>query len=209
MTISKTFMTVGMALCLSISTQALADSITGELVFVKRASFAGVVFVEEKQHSTVNATLDQKDKEFTHKMIVASPGGKIVFNNSDSFEHNIYSSGSKSAKFDVGLMPTGSKNTITANWGSDSVVRIGCKIHPKMKAYIANIDSSIYQVLPFKKKTKNYTIKLAGVSGDTVVVKLKIPKYPDTVVSLKAGESKTVDVIKKGKKKATLTLKRQ
>ena len=206
MTIFKTLM----ALSLTLSCQTLwADTITGELVFIKKASFAGVVFVASKQHAVVNAELDQKDKQFTRKLIVASPGGKIVFNNSDTFEHNIYSSGAnKSAKFDIGLMPTGSTNTLDANWASDSVIRIGCKIHPKMKAYIANIDSDIYQVLPFKKKQKTYAVNLGGVSGGEVVVKLKIPKYTDTVVTLKAGESKTVDVMKKGKKKATLMLSR-
>lgn len=198
-------LTFGLAFSQALS----ADTITGELSFLKKPSFAGVIYVENKGYGVRETTLDQKDKKFTRKMIVTSPGGTLTFKNSDSFEHNIYSNGINNAsKFDIGLMVAGVQKKIEVNWVADSVIRVGCKIHPRMKAYIANIESSLFQVIPFEKKKTNYAIKLDGISGDQVKIKLKIPKYTDTEVTLVSGESKTVDVLKKGKKKATLTLHR-
>lgn len=181
-----------------------ASTLVGTLVFEKKAPYAGVIFAEGGKGPAA-VELDQKNKVFDKKLLVVGSGGELTFNNSDDFQHNIFANDPNSGvKFDVGLMEQGQQKQITANWAENTVTRIGCKIHPKMRSYIANINSDTYQILPFEKKVTSYDIKVEA--GNHKRFTLAMPKYDPVVVTLAPGESKTVDVLRKGKKKATLTL---
>lgn len=189
---------------LLLSFPAVASTLVGTLVFEKKAPYTGVIYAEGGQ-GPASAELDQKNKVFDKKLLVVGSGGELTFNNSDDFQHNIFANDPNSGvKFDVGLMEKGQQKQVTANWAENTVTRIGCKIHPKMRSYVANINSDTYQVLPFAKKVKSYDINLQAGSHNTFT--LAMPKYDPVIVTLKSGESKTVDVLRKGKKKATLTL---
>ncbi len=188
---------------------SLADVISGEISFIKRAPFSGVLFVKQDKAAQVTATMDQLDKAFTKKAVVGSPGSAIIFKNGDSFDHNIFANDlDKKISFDVGLMPSGQTSELTIDWQKNTMVRIGCKIHPKMRAYIANVNSDLYQVFEFQKKVKQYSVNIEDVPGSSKQLAFMIPKYDTIELSLAPGESKTVDIIKKGKVKGTLTLTR-
>ena len=188
---------------------SLADVISGEITFIKRAPFSGVLFVKQDQAAQVTATMDQLDKAFTKKAVVGSPGSTIIFKNGDSFDHNIFANDlGKKISFDVGLMPSGQSTELSRDWQQNTMVRIGCKIHPKMRAYIANVNSDHYQVFEFQKKVKKYTVNIEDVPGDSHQLACMIPKYDTIELTLAPGESKMVDIIKKGKVKGTLTLSR-
>lgn len=185
---------------------ALASSVTGTLSFEKKVPFAGLIYAINGGSGPQKTSIDQKDKEFTKKLAVIGPGGSLEFSNSDEFQHNIFANDSATGvKFDVGLMETGQESKILVNWEANTLTRVGCKIHPRMRTYIANIPSNTFQIIEFKKGTKDYSVSLATGSGQNKFV-LMIPKYDKLEFTLNPGEEKSLDITRKGKKKASLTV---
>ena len=71
--------------------QAFSKSLEGEFLFESNIPEVGLVYFEENIASNNDSKLvDQKNKEFIKKLIVISKNGRIMFKNSDTFEHNIY-----------------------------------------------------------------------------------------------------------------------
>lgn len=195
---------------LFLSTTVNADVISGDITFAKKVPFAGVLFVKQSKSANVTASMDQLNKQFTKKVAMGAPGSVVVFNNGDTFDHNIFANDLKNKiSFDIGLMPSGQSSEIKMDWKEDTMVRIGCKIHPKMRSYIANVNSDYYQEFEFQKKVKSYPINISNVPADQHEIELIIPKYERITVSLLKGESKTVDIIKKGKVRGSLIVSRQ
>lgn len=199
------------AVCVTLlSTSVNADVITGEIIFAKKAPFAGVLFVKQTKPATANASMDQVNKVFTKKVSLGAPGTSVTFNNGDSFDHNIFANDLKNnIAFDIGLMPAGQSSKIKMDWKEDTMVRIGCKIHPKMRSYIANVNSDYYQEFEFAKKVKSYPVNITNVPADQHEIELIIPKYEKVSLTLLKGESKTVDITKKGKVRGSLIVSRQ
>ncbi|WP_199611672.1 cupredoxin domain-containing protein [Flocculibacter collagenilyticus] len=188
----------------SMSATVNAATLTGTLEFTKKPAFTGLLYAKGGS-GPKSDVMDQSNKVFDKKMLVVGPNGKINFKNSDTFQHNIFANDPKNnVKFDIGLMEPGQANIVKVDWQENTVTRIGCKIHPKMRSYIANVNAEHYLILPLEKGKKSYDINL-DVGGSTTFV-LSLPKYDPLEVTLAAGESKTVDVTKKGKKRASLTL---
>lgn len=200
---------VCLTLTLVMGQSAIADTISGKLEFTKKPPFAGVIYVAGSGSSEKKPAIDQKGKAFTTKIAVGVPNEMIDFINSDTFNHNIYANDKKqNVKFDVGLMTPDNATQIKIDWPNETLVRVGCKIHPKMRSYIANIKSDHFQALSFEKKVKNYDISIKQVPGDKHQVVLLMPKYDKLTVELKKGESKTVEITRKGKPRGSLTLTR-
>jgi plastocyanin len=193
-----------LAFGLGVVFNAQAATLTGELSFVKKPPFVGILYAKGGEGPKA-AELDQANKVFDKKVVIVGQNGEITFKNSDEFQHNIFANDPNSGvKFDVGLMNQGQTTKVTANWSENTLTRIGCKIHPKMRSYIANVNSDTYQVLPFTKKQKSYSIELDAGSATTFV--LQIPKYDPVEVTLSPGEAKSVEVLYKGKLRANLSL---
>lgn len=189
---------------------AWADEISGTISFVKKPSFTGVLYVADEKGSIKKPNIDQKDKAFTTSIAVGSANDVISFKNSDTFDHNIYASDRKqNVKFDVGLMTPNNETNLNMDWAQDSLVRIGCKIHPKMRSYIANINSDYFHAFEFEKKVKEYTFSISDVPSDKHQVVLLMPKYKPQTIEIKKGESKTVEIKRKGKVKGTIAITRQ
>lgn len=186
-----------------------ADVINGKIEFVKKAPYTGLLYVPGSGQSVKSPMIDQKDKAFTTSIAVGSPNNTIKFKNSDTFDHNIYANDRKQkVKFDVGLMTPGNATELKMEWPEETLVRIGCKIHPKMRGYVANVSSDHFHAFEFKKKVKSYDFKIEQVPGDKNQLILLMPKYPKQTIDIKKGESKTIDIQRKGKTKATLTISR-
>lgn len=190
------------------SMQALA--VSGKLVFEKKPPFAGALFAKGGTGSANSAaSLDQANKIFNKKAFAVSNGGKIEFKNSDTFQHNIFANDAKSGvTFDVGLMEPDTVTNLDVSWQENTLTRIGCKIHPKMRSYILNTQSDYVQFFEFEKKVKEYDISIADVPADTTAFVLVLPKYDIVEFDLAPGESKSIDVMRKGNKRATLTVNR-
>jgi hypothetical protein len=193
-----------------LSTSVHADVISGEITFAKKVPFAGVLFVKQGKSASATASMDQLNKKFTKKVSLGAPGTDVIFNNGDSFDHNIFANDLKNnISFDIGLMPSGQSSEIKMDWKEDTMVRIGCKIHPKMRSYIANVNSDYYQTFEFQKKVKSYPVNIADVPADQKEIELLIPKYEKITLMLAKGESKTIDILKKGKVRGSLIVSRQ
>lgn len=191
------------------SVNVYADVVSGKLEFKKKAPFTGLLYVPGSGSSDKKPMIDQKGKAFTTKIAVGSPSNTIVFKNSDTFDHNIYANDAKQkVKFDVGLMTPGNATQIQMDWPEETLVRVGCKIHPKMRGYVANVKSDHFFAFPFKKKVKSYEFKIDNVPGDKNKLILMMPKYGKMTIELKKGESKTIEVKRKKKVKGSLTISR-
>jgi len=95
----------------------------------------------------------------------------------------------------------GAKLTHKVDWKSDTLVRIGCKIHPTMRAYIANVQAKHFEIIEFEKNKTQYKIELGGVSHPSPTAKLMISKYDPISADLIPGTPITVELTKKGKRK--------
>lgn len=198
---------LGALLSLSLVSPVFADTVKGTLNFKKKPAKAGVIYEVKSSFDKVVGTINQKDKKFTEKIGVASLGGELKMNNNDEFEHNIFANDLKQdIKFDIGLMPPGSSQSIKADWKPNSIVRIGCKIHPKMRSYVANIPSDNYKSFEIGKKEKSYSFELANVTENKLV--LLLAGMDNIEITLAKGESKTFDIVRKNKPKGQLTISR-
>ena len=189
---------------------AHAGEIVGEINFLKKAPTTGIVYLPaaDKAPSTAEF-IDQKDKQFTRNAFVAVPGQSLKIKNSDSLDHNIFANDIKiQVFFDVGLMSPGQDAKVDIAWDSEALIRIGCKIHPKMRSYVATVNSAHYQVLPFEKGNKQYPLSISGIPDSLTKVAVLLPRYDKVEVDLAVGETKTVDLMKKGKLRGSVTLTR-
>lgn len=190
------------------STHALAGTISGEISFAKKPPQFAVIYVDDG--SQVNTqVLNQKDKEFSAPVVVGSQGGKVSLKNGDQVEHNIYSNDASSGvNFDVGLMSPGSSKEINVTWENDQLVRVGCKIHPKMRSYIATISSKHYQEFEFDRSKNRFEVNIENVPDSAKTVKMMLPKYDPIEVQLAPGAQLEIPITRKGAVKGSLTLTR-
>lgn len=196
-----------MSCALILSRPLYADTIKGTLNFIKKPAKAGVIYEVKSSFDKVVGTINQENKKFTEKIGVVSYEGELKMNNKDQFEHNIFANDLKQdIKFDIGLMPPGTSQNITTDWKSNSIVRIGCKIHPKMRSYVANIPSDNYKSFELAKKDKSYSFELNNVTESKLV--LLLAGMDNIEISLAKGESKTFDIIRKNKPKGQLQISR-
>ena len=183
-----------------------------ELNFTKNPPRAGILyFPEDNSLSPKNQLMiDQINKRFTSILGVGAKGSLIVFKNSDSVDHNIYANdvGAK-VFFDVGLAEPGKETTVRMDWDTGAIIRIGCKIHPRMKSYIANIPSSHYEIFKFIRTKKKYKVKMDGIPDDLSQVKIWFPGYVGIDTTVQIGESTEIPLLKRKKKYGTATLIRK
>ena len=197
-----------LATVIFIGSFAHAGELTGVLAFAKKPPFAGALYAKMPGAGTNTATLDQVNKIFSKKVFAIANGGTIQFKNSDTFQHNIFADDpSSGVQFDLGLMEVGTETRLEVTWRENTLTRIGCKIHPKMRSYVLNAQSEAVQLFEFDKKVKEYPISLQ-VADEVTSFALLLPKYDPVEFNLLAGEAKTIEVTRKGKVKGTLTVKR-
>lgn len=202
-----TFNVLAVTLAILIVNPVLADTVKGTLNFIKKPAKAGVVYEIKSSFNKVTGTINQENKEFIELIGVASHQGELKMNNNDKFEHNIFANDlQQDIKFDIGLMPPGTSQNIVADWKPNSIVRIGCKIHPKMRSYVANIPSDNYKSFELNSKEKSFSFELNNVSESKVT--LLLAGMDNIELSLAKGESKTVDIIRKGKSQGQLSISR-
>ena len=157
--------------------------------------------------SHVYQAVDPLDKKFSAPLFVSTPDNKLLFRNSDSMDHNVYADDKRAGvKFDVGLMQPAAEEEISVNWDEAALVRIGCKIHPKMKAYVANVPSDEFVQLDFSNKIKKRQFVFQVNKPDGVEVKLILPRFNPVSLTLVKGQPQTVELVKGKKVKGSVTL---
>jgi hypothetical protein len=186
-----------------------ANSLTGEFTFnTKIPEVALVYFSEDKSlRSTVEPVIDQVEKEFVPTLVVGAKGSRLVIKNSDTLNHNTYALDQKlKVSFDTDLAGPGVVSYQTIDWAENNVVKIGCKIHPTMRAWVACISSRYYKVVEFTKGKARPKFEIKDVPDNLTQVKVWLPRYLPAEVVIKKGESKKLELKKKTKVSGTLTL---
>jgi hypothetical protein len=64
------------------------------------------------------------------------------------------------------------------DWPDETLVRVDCKIHPKMRGYAANVKTVHFYPFPFKKKVKSYNFKIDDVPSEKKQLILVMKKHP-------------------------------
>ena len=77
--------------------------------------------------------VDQKDKQFSKKALKIKVGDAVVFRNSDTVAHNVFSL-SDTKSFDLGSYPQGQSKTVV--FDKPGKVEVECSIHPNMTLVI-------------------------------------------------------------------------
>jgi plastocyanin len=99
-------------------------------IFVLVGVAAMTAFAAEvaREHAIV-----QKDREFSQTEITIKLGETLVFTNSDSVTHNVFSN-SKFNSFNIKVQKPGEASTV--QFKEEGVTEVRCAIHPKMKLIV-------------------------------------------------------------------------
>jgi hemoglobin len=97
-----------------------------------------------KKRKAKQRVVEQRDKQFSPRVLAVPPGSSIAFPNFDGIYHNVFSI-SATKPFDVGLYKDG--DTREVKFEKPGIVRLGCNIHAKMASYILVVDAPHYVVV--------------------------------------------------------------
>ncbi len=126
-----------------------AATLEGTFTFEKAAPAGLAVWVPgvTKEHPAA-AVLNQIDKQFVPVVLFARPGSVVTLRNSDQLQHNAFvTDKAAGVALDTGLNQPGADQSMNVSWPAGTAVRVGCKIHPQMQAWIIAIDSDAW-VMP-------------------------------------------------------------
>jgi hypothetical protein len=188
-----------------------ADTLQGEFTFHKKAPEVALVYLPEDTSLSpdVEPVLDQQEKAFTSSLVVGTKGSKVVFQNSDSVSHNIFADDREAnVKFDVGLINTGEHASQDLHW-ENTVVKCSCKIHPKMRAWVASISSKYYEIVDFEKQKQSFKFTMDNLPEELTKVSIWMNKYEKIETSVNKGESETVEIKRRDEVVGELTLSRK
>lgn len=93
--------------------------------------------------------VEQRDKQFSPRLLAVPPGSTVAFPNFDGIYHNVFSI-SATKKFDVGLYKDGDLREV--KFDKPGMVRLGCNIHARMASYIFVVDAPAYVVVEDTKE---------------------------------------------------------
>ena len=91
--------------------------------------------------ATAAPRMASRDKRFEPRVLAVPQGTKVSFPNYDKIFHNVFSL-SEASRFDLGLYRNGAART--AAFETPGVVRVYCKIHPQMAAFVVVVDGNLY-----------------------------------------------------------------
>jgi plastocyanin len=92
---------------------------------------------------TPDPVLDQRDVQFTPRVLAVQVGTKVRFPNNDRVFHNVFSY-HDGTRFDLGLYPVGTVKQVP--FDRPGLSRIFCNIHPEMAAYLMVLDTPFFAV---------------------------------------------------------------
>lgn len=133
-----------------------------------------------KKRTPKQRIVEQRDKQFSPRVLAVPPGSTVAFPNFDGVYHNVFSI-SSTKKFDVGLYKDG--DTRELKFEKPGIVRLGCNIHAKMASYILVVDAPHYVVVegtkefnfrslkPGKYKVRAWSEKSAGPIESEIEIK--------------------------------------
>ena len=184
-------MMCGVVILSSFTRSVFADILAGEFTFAKKAPDGALIYLpEDNSLSKKEAVIDQIDKEFTQSIVVGKKDLQATFKNSDTINHNIYVSDTDhNISFDIGLAVPGSIFQQKITWEEGINIKIGCKIHPQMRAWIVSLASKYHHILRFQDEQKTGQLEMEAPSNFSKV-RVWMPGYDLVELEIKKGESK-------------------
>lgn len=125
-------------------------------------------------------SIEQRDREFTPRLMAIPVGSTVVFPNFDTVFHNVFST-TPLAPFDLGIYKAGEAREFT--FTKEGIVRLACNLHAGMSAYIAVVSAPIYVVTdasgafefkhlaPGSYKLKAWTERSKAPVSQTIAIK--------------------------------------
>ncbi|HYM36667.1 MAG TPA: hypothetical protein VET48_14805 [Steroidobacteraceae bacterium] len=110
-------------------------------VFIVKATNASAMSRESSQSNHATAIMDQMNKEFVPEVLVIRTGTAVLFPNSDSVAHQVYSF-STTKRFELPLYR--GRPHPPQIFDKEGVVTLGCNIHDHMVGYIVVTDSPYF-----------------------------------------------------------------
>jgi plastocyanin len=105
-----------------------------------------VVFINGPDDSGISLgkiNLNQKNKQFTSRVLPIKVGETVTFTNEDEFYHNVWSL-SAAKSFDLGQYKMSESKTVT--FDKPGIVKVFCNIHPEMISTILVLKNSKFAV---------------------------------------------------------------
>ena len=190
---------------------AFSDTISGTFEFDLRKPYVALIYFTDDTDSgpELCGFLDQKNKAFSSRLVASKTDCEVSLKNSDSISHNIFANDMKTgASFDVGLIPPEGSSSTIVNWDEGKVVRVGCKIHPQMRSYIANVPSRRFAIVDFGSDSLSAEFAIDHVPASTKSMVIWFPRMDPISVEVERGANLTIQVTKKGRPYGRVNLKR-
>jgi plastocyanin len=145
-----------MAVCLLAATSAGAGSPVSKAS--TEAAIRGIVRVDGRPipnvvvwvdaprrgpERVVRPVLDQRNLDFSPRVLAVQVGTVVDFPNHDRVFHNVFSF-HDGKRFDLGVYPTNTTKQVT--FDKPGLSRLFCNIHPHMAAYVMAVESPYYAV---------------------------------------------------------------
>jgi hemoglobin len=124
--------------------------------------------------------VEQRNKQFSPRLLAVPPGSTVAFPNYDDFYHNVFSL-SQTQPFDLGLYKNGQSREM--KFEKTGLVRLGCNVHAKMASFIFVIDAPAYvpvegakefnfkSLAPGKYKARVWSERSAEPAESEIVIK--------------------------------------
>jgi plastocyanin len=87
--------------------------------------------------------MDQKDRRFTPQVLAVQRGSDVVFPNSDTVSHHVYSF-SPANRFEIFLARGDAPKSV--HFDRPGIVTLGCNLHDWMLGYVAVVDTPYFAV---------------------------------------------------------------
>ena len=188
-------MGVGLAIGLVFGSRvAVGDegSIGGEVITKSPKTRVGVVVYLEKVPGTFRpparpVTIDQKGMTFIPHVVALQKGGTVVFRNSDSVRHNVFTPDGD--KYNLGTWGQGESKSHTFN--ASGVFHQLCNIHPEMGAVIVVVDNPYFAVT-----TSDGKFQIPNVPAGSYTLKTWSEKLPEKnqQVTVTAGAPSNIQI---------------
>ena len=94
-----------------------------------------------KKRTAKQRVVEQRNKQFSPRLLAIPPGSTVAFPNFDPYYHNVFSL-SATQPFDIGSYKDGQSRSM--KFDKPGLVRLGCNVHAKMASFIFVIDAPAY-----------------------------------------------------------------
>ena len=108
------------------------------VVYVDR--IAGKTFAPPAEHAKV----DQKNMQFSPRVLAVLEGTTVDFLNSDALLHNVFTPDACADRFNLGTWPQGQVKSFT--FKKECFASLLCKVHPEMEGFVAVLPTPYFAV---------------------------------------------------------------